>query len=124
MIYLPHILVVDDDLDICEVVRDLLENNGWRVSMATQGAVMRRVVAAETVDLVILDMLMPGESGASLAQHARECGLPVLLMTGDPGHRAAVEDSGFPFLLKPFRGVDLLALVSELLRRSDNHARC
>src|SRR5262245_8689962 len=103
MNYLPHILVVDDDLDICEVVRDLLEGNGWRVTIATKGKAMRRIIAAETIDLIILDMVMPGESGASLAQHARDSGLPVLLMTGDPGHRSFVEESGIPFLLKPFR---------------------
>ena len=111
MAELPHILVVDDDIDVRDVVRQLLEDDDLRVSLAGNGAEMRRIVAEEAVDLVLLDALLPGESGLSLAGHAHSHGLSVILMTGDPAQREAVEASSFPFILKPFRMADLLVIV-------------
>jgi two-component system OmpR family response regulator len=108
---LPYILVVDDDVDVRDVVRELLEGDDLRVSVAADGRQMRRVVAEERVDLVLLDAVLPGESGLSLARHATALGLRVILMTGDPTQQQILEASGFPFIMKPFRMTELLALV-------------
>jgi two-component system OmpR family response regulator len=113
---LPHILVVDDDPDVCDVVRQLLEGSNLRVSIAANGREMRAVLADDAIDLVIIDALMPGESGISLAQHARALHVAVIIMTGDPDQRDLVEISGFPFIFKPFRMNELLDLVREALQ--------
>src|SRR5882762_547563 len=102
MKYLPHILVVDDDRGVCEVVRQLLEDNEFRVSSAEDGAGARRLLAEQAPDLVILDAALPGESGDSLARYAVGLGLKVIMMTGHPNLRQSLEDGGFPFVLKPF----------------------
>jgi two-component system OmpR family response regulator len=118
MTYLPHILVVDDDQDICEVVRQLLESNGYRVSIAYDGVAMRRIIAEEKVDLAIIDAALPGESGSSLAHHAKDLDVPAVMMTGDLDEQPRVALSGHPFIFKPFRIADLLGLVAETLLRA------
>jgi two-component system, OmpR family, response regulator len=116
MEYSAHILIVDDNAAVCDVIRLLLEDNGFRVSVAGGGTEMRRIIAGQSpIDLVILDATLAGERGASLASHARELAIPVIMMTGDPESRHSVETSGLPFLFKPFHMADLLKLVSETL---------
>jgi two-component system OmpR family response regulator len=116
MAYLAHVLIVDDNEAVCEVIRQLLEDNGFRVGVAEGGAEMRRIIAEDApVDLVILDATLAGEPGAALASHARDLAIPVIMMTGDPESRRGVEASGLPFLFKPFHMDALLKLVSETL---------
>jgi two-component system OmpR family response regulator len=116
MAYLAHILIVDDNEAVCEVIRALLDDNGFRVAVAGGGAEMRRIIAEHApVDLVILDATLAGESGAALASHARDLQIPVIMMTGDPDSRDDVATSGLPFLFKPFHMDDLLKLVSQTL---------
>jgi two-component system OmpR family response regulator len=115
MKYLPHIVVVDDSPDVCDVVRHLLEGNGFRVSIADSGPAMRAIVDQHLVDLVVIDAALPGESGLLLAEHAAERGLPVIMMTGHPNLRQSLADSGLPYILKPFHIADMLRLVNETL---------
>jgi len=63
-----HILVVDDQKEICEVVQQYLSSEGYRVSVANDGGGMRRVMDGAEVDLVILDLMLPGEDGLTLAR--------------------------------------------------------
>ena len=63
-----HILIVDDQQEICDVVQEYLTGDGYRVSTAHDGAGMRRVLAQGHVDLVILDLMLPGEDGLTLAR--------------------------------------------------------
>src|SRR4051794_34762188 len=67
-----HILVVDDQPDICEMIEDYLLDEGYRVSTAHDGQQMRRVLAETPADLVILDLMLPGEDGLTLARYLRE----------------------------------------------------
>jgi two-component system OmpR family response regulator len=118
MKYLPHILVVDDDSGVCEVIRNLLEDNKFRVSIADGGAAMRRIMADDAPDLVILDAALPGESGESLARHADGSGIKVIMMTGHPSLSQPLADGSLPFILKPFHIADMLTLVIETLQRA------
>jgi DNA-binding response OmpR family regulator len=110
-----HILVVDDNPAVCEVIRQMLADSGFRASGAENGAAMRRRLAEEVVDLVIVDMSLPGESGLSLARHARSRDVRVIVMTGDPGQRERIEADDFPYIFKPFRIAELLQIVADAL---------
>ena len=67
-----HILIVDDQREICDLVQEYLSSEGYRVSTAHDGAGMRRVIAQDPVDLVVLDLMLPGEDGLTLARSLRE----------------------------------------------------
>ena len=66
-----HILIVDDQREICDLVQEYLSGEGYRVSTAQDGAEMRKVMAQSPVDLVILDLMLPGEDGLTLARSSR-----------------------------------------------------
>src|SRR5258707_10636593 len=75
-----HILVVDDNGDVRDVIVDTLQEHSYRVSAASSGSMMRDFLETDdTVDCVILDALMPGEVSASLALHLKERGIPVVM---------------------------------------------
>ncbi len=118
MKYLAHILVVDDDSEVCEVIRQLLEDNRFRVTIAGGGHAMRRIMDDDGPALVILDAALPGESGHSLAQFAESAGVKVIMMTGHPTLRQALAEGELPYILKPFHIADLLDLVIETLQRA------
>jgi two-component system, OmpR family, response regulator len=117
----PHILVVDDQREICDVVQDYLSNEGYRVSVANDGATMRRIMAQNAVDLVILDLVLPGEDGLSLARSLRdESGVGIIILTGrgDTVDRIiGLEMGADDYLPKPFHLRELLARVKSVLRR-------
>ena len=79
-----HILVVDDQPEICALVQEYLSSEGhYRVSTAQDGAEMRRVMAQSPVDLVILDLMLPGEDGLTLARSLRqESSVGIIILTG------------------------------------------
>src|SRR4051794_36316697 len=117
MASLAHILIVDDNAGVRDVIRVLLEDNGFLVSGAGDGGEARGILAGQPpVNLVILDATLSGERGASLAAYVRDIGIPVIMMTGDPESRDSVETSGLPFIFKPFHIDDLLSLVGGTLR--------
>ena len=77
-----HILIVDDQQEICDVVQEYLTGEGYRVSAAHDGSGMRRVLAQGHVDLVILDLMLPGEDGLTLARSLRsESGIGIIIAT-------------------------------------------
>lgn len=116
-----HILVVDDQREICEMVEDYLSGEGYRVSTAHDGAEMRRVLAQSRVDLVILDLMLPGEDGLSLARSLREesdVGIIILTGRGETVDRIiGLEMGADDYLPKPFHLRELLARVKSVLRR-------
>ncbi len=78
-----HILVVDDDLAIRELIREYLTEHDFKVSLAETGADMDRVLGAEMVDLVILDLKLPDEDGLAIARRLRDSlDLPIIILTG------------------------------------------
>ena len=116
-----HILVVDDEPEICELVRDYLTGEGYRVSTAHDGAGMRRVIAQDLVDLVILDLKLPDEDGLTLAPWLREnsrIGIIILSGRGETVDRIiGLEMGADDYLPKPFDLRELLAHVKSVLRR-------
>ena len=117
-----HILVVDDEREICEIVRQYLESEGFRVSSASDGAGMRRILAHEPVSLVIMDLMLPGEDGLTLARELRETqpqiGILILTGRGDTVDKIiGLEMGADDYLSKPFHLRELLARTKSVLRR-------
>ena len=116
-----HILVVDDQQEICDVVQEYLAGEGYRVSTASDGAGMRRVLTQSPVDLVILDLVLPGEDGLTLARSLRSgsaIGIIILTGRGETVDRIiGLEMGADDYLPKPFHLRELLARVKSVLRR-------
>jgi two-component system, OmpR family, response regulator len=116
-----HILVVDDQREICEMVQDYLSSEGYRVSVAHDGTGMRRAIAQSPADLVILDLMLPGEDGLTLARWLREessVGIIMLTGRGETVDRIiGLEMGADDYLPKPFHLRELLARVKSVLRR-------
>jgi two-component system, OmpR family, response regulator len=121
-----HVLVVDDQKEICDVVQEYLSGEGYRVSTAADGAGMRRVIAQGGVDLVILDLMLPGEDGLTLARVLREetsVGIIILTGRGETVDRIiGLEMGADDYLPKPFHLRELLARVKSVLRRVSSRA--
>ncbi|MEM7223057.1 MAG: response regulator [Pseudomonadota bacterium] len=120
----PHILVVDDHREIRELVAKYLDKHGLRVSVADGGAAMKRILKTSAVDLVVLDIMMPGEDGLSLCRHLRETsGLPVILLTAmaeETDRVVGLEIGADDYLTKPFNPRELLARIKAVLRRAQS----
>ncbi|MEO5338482.1 MAG: response regulator transcription factor [Magnetospirillum sp. WYHS-4] len=118
----PHILVVDDDRDIRSLVGDYLRRNGYRVSLAGDGRQMREVLESGRIDLLVLDIMLPGEDGLALCRRLRaDSDLPVLMLTArsDPFDRVlGLEMGADDYLTKPFEPRELLARIRSVLRRA------
>jgi DNA-binding response OmpR family regulator len=118
----PHLLVVDDDPDVRDVARRYFEGQGFRVSTADGGARMREVISDSDVDLVLLDLGLPGEDGLVLARHLREhWDGAVIIVTGrgSPVDRVVgLEVGADDYVAKPFDLRELLARVRSVLRRT------
>ncbi|MCP4386518.1 MAG: response regulator [Hyphomicrobiales bacterium] len=118
----PHILIVDDSADIREPLARYLAKSGLRVVTADGGSEMRRVLKTNAIDLVVLDIMMPGEDGLSLCRMLRETTeLPVILltaMTEDTDRVVGLEIGADDYVTKPFNPRELLARIKAVLRRS------
>jgi two-component system, OmpR family, response regulator len=118
----PHILVVDDHRDIRDLIARYLVKHGMRASVAENAAAARRVMQAAKVDLVVLDIMMPGEDGLSLTRTIRAgADLPVILLTamGEETDRiVGLEVGADDYLAKPFNPRELLARIKAVLRRA------
>jgi len=116
-----HILIVDDQKEICEVVQEYLSGEGYKVSAAHDGPGMRRAMQSNRIDLVILDLMLPGEDGLTLARSLRDessVGIIILTGRGETVDRIiGLEMGADDYLPKPFHLRELLARVKSVLRR-------
>src|SRR2546423_2340463 len=122
-----HILVVDDQKEICDVVQEYLTGEGYRVWTANDGNGMRRALSQSHVDLVILDLMLPGEDGLTLARGLRdESGIGIIILTGrgeTVDRIIGLEMGADDYLPKPFHLRELLARVKSVLRRGRSPTR-
>ena len=118
-----HILVVDDDVAIRELIREYLSENDFKVSMAETGADMDKVLSAEIVDLEILDLKLPDEDGLAIARRLRESlDLPIIILTGrkeEVDRVMGLELGADDYVTKPFSNRELLARIKAVLRRTE-----
>ena len=112
---MAHILVVEDDSDVQSVVSEFLVTLGHRLTCASSAEEARLFLASEPVDLALVDCLMSGEQGNSLAEHASKLGIPIILTSGDPHYIETRAEHPFPFLAKPFRLTSLDELIARTL---------
>jgi two-component system phosphate regulon response regulator OmpR len=116
-----HLLIVDDDERIRTLLQKFLMRNGFLVTAARDAAHARRILAGLDFDLIVLDVMMPGEDGVSFTRALREQGtVPVLLLTakGDTDNRIeGLEAGADDYLAKPFEPKELLLRINAILRR-------
>jgi DNA-binding response OmpR family regulator len=121
-VVLPHVLALDDDPSVRQLVRDYLLENEIRVTAVSTGAEFDDVMARETIDLVVLDLRLQGEDGMQIARRLRETSaIPILMLTGraDEADRVmGLELGADDYLTKPFSPRELLARIRALLRRA------
>ncbi|NDW44458.1 response regulator [Ruegeria sp. PrR005] len=116
-----HLLIVDDDERIRDLLKKFLMRNGFLVTAARDAAHARRVLSGLDFDLIVMDVMMPGEDGVSLTRSLRETlTTPILLLTarGETEHRiAGLEAGADDYLAKPFEPRELLLRINAILRR-------
>jgi DNA-binding response OmpR family regulator len=117
-----HILAVDDDPSVRKMIADYLGDNEMRVTTLASGRDIRDTLARETIDLVVLDLRLPGEDGMQIARKLRlDSGIPIIMLTGrkDEADRVmGLELGADDYLTKPFSPRELLARIRALLRRA------
>jgi DNA-binding response OmpR family regulator len=123
----PHILAVDDDESVRTLIIDYLSEQGMRVTGATNGQVMQAAINAGTVDLILLDVKLPGEDGFALARNIRQTSkVPIIMLTGQ-SHEVdrvlGLELGADDYLTKPFSPRELLARIKAVLRRYEAGAQ-
>lgn len=117
-----RILVVDDDRRLRELITKFIKDSGYRVDSAASAAEARAQLAAQTFDMIVLDIMMPGETGIELTQSLRESGnlTPILFLTAKDSVEDRVQgldSGGDDYLQKPFEPAELLARMRAILRR-------
>ncbi len=127
MSHVAHIVVVDDDPDVRDMLQDYLTEEGYRVSTAEGGGAMRQILGRDRADLVILDLTMPEENGLTIAKSLRktsDVGIIMLTGKGEPVDRVVdLEVGADDYVSKPFDLRELLARVRSVLRRVRRGAR-
>src|SRR5512132_1678919 len=117
----PHILVVDDDARLRKLLARYLSEHGFLVATAEDAADARGKLTSVAFDLIVLDLMMPGESGLDLAGDLRRrSGVPILMLTamGEPEDRiAGLERGADDYMVKPFEPRELLLRIGNILRR-------
>lgn len=121
MIAQDHILIVDDDVEIRNLLRAYFEKNGYRISLAADGRGLWAAFSVGQPDLVVLDLMLPGDDGFTLCRELRaRSNVPVIMLTarGDETDRiVGLELGADDYLAKPFNARELLARVKSVLRR-------
>jgi len=118
----PHILVVDDDRRLRELLQKFLTDRGFRVTTAESAAAARDKLASLQFDLLVLDLMMPGESGMSLTSSLRKTSMvPILMLTAmaeSEDRIQGLESGADDYLTKPFEPRELVARIRSILRRA------
>ncbi len=120
-----HIVVVDDDRKLRELLQRYLHEQGFQVSTASGGVEMDLLLQQHSVDLLVLDLMMPGEDGLSIARRLRsESDVPIIMLSarGEEVDRiTGLEVGADDYLAKPFNPRELLARIHSVLRRTERH---
>jgi DNA-binding response OmpR family regulator len=118
---MPHIVAVDDDATVRQLITDYLGQNGFRVTAVADGGAMQSVLELEVVDLIVLDLRLQLEDGMTLARRLRDdSSIPIIMLTGrkDEADRVmGLELGADDYLTKPFSPRELLARIRTVLRR-------
>lgn len=118
-----HLLIVDDDREIRDLLGRFLTKHGYRVTTARDGREMRKALTDWRIDLIVLDLMLPGEDGLSLCQRLRaDSSIPIIMLTamGEEIDRIiGLEMGADDYMPKPFNPRELLARVKAVLRRAD-----
>jgi two-component system, OmpR family, response regulator len=118
---LPHVLAVDDDPTMRQLISEYLGQNELRVTAVADGAAMREVIADQVVDLIVLDLRLKSEDGMALARALRdESSIPIIMLTGraeEADRVMGLELGADDYLTKPFSPRELLARIRTILRR-------
>ena len=122
---MDNILIVDDDQDIRELLQSYLERSGYRALTAADGRAMWETLDNHRVNLVILDLMLPGDDGLTLCRnlraHSTLCSIPVIMLTAmgeDTDRIVGLEMGADDYLPKPFNPRELLARIKSVLRRA------
>lgn len=124
MEHVDHILIVDDDREIRELVGNYLRKNGLRATVMADGRQMRNFLESNRVDFIVLDIMMPGDDGLVLCRELRagkHKATPVLLLTArneEADRIVGLEKGADDYLVKPFAARELLARINAILRRT------
>lgn len=118
-----HILVVDDDERLRDLLQRYLTEQGFRVSVAADGKTMAELKRQTLIDLVVLDVMMPGEDGMSICRRLRSAGdkIPIILLTAkaeDSSRIMGLDLGADDYVAKPFNPRELLSRINAVLRRS------
>ncbi|AZF42677.1 Transcriptional regulatory protein ompR [Pseudomonas sp. R1-43-08] len=122
--HVDHILIVDDDREIRELVGNYLQKNGLRTTVVADGRQMRAFLASTPVDLIVMDIMMPGDDGLVLCRElraGRHKATPILMLTArndDTDRIIGLEMGADDYLAKPFVARELLARINAVLRRT------
>ena len=118
----PHVMIVEDARDIREPLARYLREHGYRTTTAADALAARKVMKGSAIDLVVLDIMMPGEDGLSLCRYIRESSqIPVILLTarGEEVDRIiGLEMGADDYIAKPFSPRELIARIAAVLRRT------
>ena len=124
MEHIDHVLIVDDDREIRELVSGYLKKNGLRATAVADGRHMRNVLEGDTVDLIVLDVMMPGDDGLVLSRELRagkHKAIPIIMLTArsdEMDRILGLEMGADDYLAKPFSARELLARIKAVLRRA------
>ncbi len=122
-----HILIVDDDREIRDLLAKFLKQHGYRVTTAQDGREMKRCVEDWAIDLIVLDVMMPGDDGLTLCRNLRASSqMPVIMLTamGEETDRIiGLEMGADDYLAKPFNPRELLARIKAVLRRTSGQTQ-
>ena len=117
-----HLLVVDDDREIRDLVSRFLRNHGFRVTLAKDGSEMKRALAEWRIDLIVLDLMLPGDDGLTLCRDLRASSkIPIIMLTAmgeDTDRIVGLEMGADDYVAKPFNPRELLARIKAVLRRA------
>lgn len=118
-----HILIVDDDKDIREPLARYISQHGFRTSTARDGKAFDKVLASSHIDLIVLDIMMPGEDGLSICRRTQEHHqIPIILLTAlteDTDRIVGLELGADDYITKPFNPRELVARIKSVIRRSE-----
>ena len=123
----PHVVIVDDDREIRGLLAQYLEKHDFRTTTVADGREMRRILERSHVDLLVLDLMLPGEDGLSLCRELRSRSqMPIIMLTGrgeDVDRIVGLELGADDYVAKPFNPRELLGRIKAVLRRSAHAPR-